>query len=92
MKIPLFVLTLSVLFIFFSTSVTGREIVSFNDNWVFKKGPFPAEIKPDAPELAGEWEKVEIPHTWNADDMQNNKNDFYQGAAFTKKHTNQMKP
>lgn len=64
---------------------SGREVTDFTDGWTFKKGPFANNIKPDNPQLSDGWEQVEIPHTWNADDMQLNKNDFYTGNAYYKK-------
>lgn len=63
----------------------GRIVQSFNDGWVFKKAPAGDEWVVEVPRWAGGWEKVEIPHTWNAQDMQVKANDFYQGAAYYKK-------
>lgn len=71
-----------------SACALAREVSSFNDGWAFKKGPFPESLKPDAKELADGWETVEIPHTWNAQDMQTVKNKFYQGNAYYKKNFN----
>ncbi|MGV3765122.1 MAG: glycoside hydrolase family 2 protein [Chitinophagaceae bacterium] len=60
-----------------------RSIVPFNENWQFKKAAYNQAVKwLDAP-----WETVSVPHTWNALDMQTNKN-FYQGDAFYKKSFN----
>ena len=58
---------------------SARDKKSFNDGWVFKK----AENFPKA--MNNEWEKVKIPHTWNAEDMQVKKNIFYAGEAYYKK-------
>ena len=69
-----------------TASVWGREIVSFNEGWVFKKGPFPADWDPKEAASGGGWEPVDIPHTWNAVDMQTAKDQFYQGNAYYKKN------
>lgn len=63
----------------------GRIVQSFNDGWVFKKAPVANELAVNAPKWTDGWEQVEIPHTWNARDMQVKANDFYQGAAYYKK-------
>lgn len=85
MKIaPLFLHFLSAALLL-TASVFGREVSHFNDNWQFKKGPFPEKLKTDAKELSDGWEDVKIPHTWNAHDMQYQKNKFYAGNAYYKK-------
>ena len=57
-----------------------RYMVPFNANWQFKKAAQNQAVKwLDTP-----WETVDLPHTWNATDMQQGKN-FYQGDAFYKK-------
>ena len=33
-----------------------------------------------------DWEQVNVPHTWNADDMQKKTNSFYAGVAYYRKH------
>ena len=68
-----------------ATSLSAREVQSFNEGWLFKKGPFPPTIVKALPLWEKEWEKVEIPHTWNAQDMQTKYNDFYEGEAYYKK-------
>lgn len=57
-----------------------RYMVPFNAHWQFKKAAQNQAVKwLDTP-----WETVDLPHTWNATDMQQGKN-FYQGDAFYKK-------
>jgi beta-galactosidase len=57
----------------------GREVSPFNDGWQFRKAEnLPATLHED-------WTPVEIPHTWNAEDMQVKKNIFYAGEAWYKK-------
>ena len=45
-----------------------RQIISFNDNWLFNK---PGEAA----------EAVTLPHTWNAIDGQDGGNDYWRGTA-----------
>ncbi|WP_353329660.1 glycoside hydrolase family 2 protein [Bacteroides sedimenti] len=65
--------------------VQGREVLSFNTDWQFKKGPFSSEAMQAAQKWNSGWEKVEIPHTWNAKDMQVRINDFYEGVGYYRK-------
>lgn len=67
------------------TDVSAREVVTFNDGWEFKKGPFSQEPMKSAQQWNGRWEKVSIPHTWNAEDMQLKTNSFYEGDAYYRK-------
>lgn len=68
-----------------ATAAMAREVTSFNDGWQFKRGPFPTEPMRIAAQWDGKWEAVEIPHTWNAKDMQLKTNDFYEGVGYYKK-------
>lgn len=52
-----------------------RKILNFNDGWFFAK----TSRIPDA--LPTDWEKVELPHTWNAIDGQDGGNDYWRGTA-----------
>ncbi|AHF14365.1 beta-galactosidase [Niabella soli DSM 19437] len=61
---------------------TSRRVLSFNDDWEFKKGP--GNFGKDTSYLNQEWEKITVPHTYNRTDMQLDKN-FYTGDAFYKK-------
>lgn len=87
------------LFLFlFSASILGqgRDVTSFNDGWQFKKGPFNKSASVlNQTFTGGNWQSVEIPHTWNAKDMQqemanvtgfrNPQERFYTGEALYKK-------
>lgn len=61
-----------------------RKIISFNDNWFFKKT---AEIPESLPcdretgSIFPGWETVNLPHTWNAADGQDGGNDYWRGTA-----------
>lgn len=66
-------------------SAVARDVTSFNAGWEFKKGPFSKEIVRAVANWNGKWEKVEIPHTWNARDMQTRYDDFYEGVGYYRK-------
>ena len=52
-----------------------RHIVSLNVGWAFAKE---AEIVKSFPAA---WEKVNLPHTWNASDGQDGGNDYFRGTC-----------
>lgn len=64
----------------------AREVTPFNNGWEFKKGPFPTDAMQIAARWNADWEQVNVPHTWNADDMQKKTNNFYAGVAYYRKH------
>lgn len=65
--------------------VAARDVTSFNSGWEFKKGPFSTDPVRLSAQWDGKWEKVNIPHTWNAKDMQTQVNAFYEGVAYYRK-------
>ena len=65
--------------------LSAREVIPFNDGWEFKKGPFEENALKTAMKWDGKWEKVSLPHTWNAADMQRKAASFYQGEAYYRK-------
>lgn len=67
-------------------AVSAREVIPFNEGWEFKKGPFPENALKTVRMWDGEWERVSVPHTWNADDMQKEAASFYEGEAYYRKH------
>lgn len=64
----------------------AREVTPFNNGWEFKKGPFPTDAMQTAARWNADWEQMNVPHTWNADDMQKKTNSFYAGVAYYRKH------
>lgn len=64
----------------------AREVTPFNNGWEFKKGPFLTDAMQTAARWNADWEQVNVPHTWNADDMQKKTNNFYAGVAYYRKH------
>ena len=63
----------------------GRSVESFNSGWSFKKAPAEKELAVNARKWDSGWSEVEIPHTWNAKDMQVQADNFYEGVAYYKK-------
>lgn len=58
-----------------------RNTVSIQQNWLFKKGErqVPQEIPAD-------WERIDLPYTWNGEDGQDGGNDYFRGkGCFVKK-------
>ncbi len=53
-----------------------RQILNLNPNWYFVKdaSEIPAAIN-------SEWEKVSLPHSWNAVDGQDGGNDYFRGTC-----------
>ena len=54
-----------------------RNILNFNENWYFSKAQ---KTVPD--KIEGEWEKLNLPHTYNGVDGQDGGNDYYRGTCF----------
>lgn len=75
-------------------NVQARTVVPFNTSWTFKKGPFSNSTLDYNQLFEGKWQLVNLPHTWNANDMQTKeiksgslgKNErFYTGDAYYRK-------
>lgn len=66
-------------------SAQAREVISLNSDWQFKKGPFSTDASKVVAQWNGKWENVNIPHTWNAKDMQVKAASFYEGVGYYKK-------
>ena len=52
-----------------------REVLSLNQHWCFTKQ---AELPTTLPQ---DWQSVNLPHTWNAQDGQDGGNDYYRGTC-----------
>nr|WP_199156269.1 glycoside hydrolase family 2 TIM barrel-domain containing protein [Pedobacter sp. ASV2] len=72
-----FILFITCLIVQITAQGQSRKDINFNADWSFKKTKDTADHKLD-------WEKVTLPHTWNATDMQLSKN-FYEGEGIYKK-------
>lgn len=84
----------SFLLLFLVHTISAREVVPFNQDWAFKKGPFTTDPMAYSRIFQGQWQVVQLPHTWNADDMQlhetkvgtfRTKERFYEGDAYYRK-------
>ncbi|MDH5828198.1 sugar-binding domain-containing protein [Sphingobacterium faecium] len=70
---------------------TAREVIAFNQDWAFKKGPFTTDVLQYGNVFSGSWQVVSVPHTWNAKDMQvrndrfTSNEKFYVGEAYYRK-------
>ena len=54
-----------------------RKIININNDWLFSK------TQKNAPtDLQSEWEKINLPHTYNGSDGQDGGNDYYRGKCF----------
>jgi len=59
------------LLVFFASQfIFARQNIPFNQDWAFKKGPFTTSELNYSSLFKGNWQLVQIPHTWNAVDMQ----------------------
>ncbi|MFW5877547.1 MAG: glycoside hydrolase family 2 protein, partial [bacterium] len=56
---------------------------NINKNWSFIKEEVPEMLETDRSKLA--WEQVSIPHTWNYDDVVDEKPGYYRGIAWYRK-------
>lgn len=63
----------------------AREVTPFNAGWEFKKGPFPQDAMQAAAKWNAGWQAVTLPHTWNAEDMQQKVSAFYEGVGYYRK-------
>jgi len=54
-----------------------REVVSLNNKWAFSQKA--AEVPKRMPLF---WEKVNLPHCWNAKDGQDGGSDYHRGTCY----------
>ena len=66
-------------------SLSAREVTSFNEGWLFKRGPFSQDPVKVAAQWNADWETVNLPHTWNAKDMQVKADAFSEGVGYYRK-------
>ncbi len=52
---------------------------TWNDNWQFTKDAVAVAENVTA---TGNWETLDLPHTWNGDDGQDGGNDYYRGTCY----------
>lgn len=85
MNTKLYLVTLFFLLTSLSMFAHTRDVIPFNSGWVFKKAPASEELILNARTWDTGWQEVELPHTWNAKDMQVKAASFYEGVAYYKK-------
>ena len=56
---------------------------TWNENWKFTKD---AVTITDKTTSAGNWETLDLPHTWNGDDGQDGGSDYYRGTCYYAKN------
>ncbi len=54
-----------------------RQLININANWVFSK-----EATGIPSQIGENWEKVDLPHSWNSVDGQDGGNDYFRGTAY----------
>jgi beta-galactosidase len=64
-----------------SSTSTARKSISLNQAWWFAKDPSAAGLLPKNLK----WEKVNVPHTWNAFDVMDDVPGYYRGIGWYKK-------
>jgi beta-galactosidase len=62
----------------------SRIRVPLLTDWRFLKADAPGAQAPDFNDAA--WERIAIPHTWNAQDGQDGGNDYYRGIGWYRRH------
>ncbi len=79
MKANLIIL-ISVLFLVSNSAKSQERITQLiNSNWAFHKGDLPNTSSTD------NWEKISLPHTWNAKDVMDDEPGYYRGVGWYKK-------
>jgi beta-galactosidase len=60
-----------------------RLTQSINSNWLFRKDT--TALTPSQASAATSWEKISLPHTWNATDVLDDEPGYYRGVGWYKK-------
>lgn len=69
-------------FVLVTKAQNVRHIETINDLWNFHKGTIE---KPLSNNLDITWEKVDIPHSWNTEDILDDEDGYYRGIGWYKK-------
>lgn len=67
-----------------SPAMAQRLAQSIDANWLFRKGEATETPSQAAASQAG-WEKISLPHTWNATDVLDDEPGYYRGVGWYKK-------
>ena len=60
-----------------------RSITCLNNNWEFARDPYSNGLSMPGKTL--KWEKVNLPHTWNTEDIMDDEPGYYRGTGWYKK-------
>lgn len=60
-----------------------RTVTSINNNWEFARDPYNNGLS--LPGKTLKWEPVNIPHTWNTEDVMDDEPGYYRGTGWYKK-------
>ena len=85
MKKIVLCLILTVMFAIAGFADGKRQVINFNADWEFKKGNFSSDPIAFLESWNQKWNAVNLPHTWNNEDMQKKFDSFYEGEAYYKK-------
>lgn len=77
-------ITLFVIFCQVTTLAQIRTRYAINESWWFKKGEVPLGENLLTPTT--DWEKVNLPHSWNTSDVEDELRGYYTGASWYRKN------
>jgi beta-galactosidase len=61
------------------SQTAARTVISINESWQFHKGKNPNDT------LQDKWQIVQVPHTWNAQDVMDDAPGYYRGVGWYRK-------
>ena len=73
-------LTLSLILTIFSAAVTAKDYIELNDGWRFQAGTVDNGQAPTLDD--GAWERIVLPHSWNALDGQDGGGNYRRGDGW----------
>jgi beta-galactosidase len=77
-------ITVLVIFCQLTALAQTRTRYAINESWWFKKGEVPLGEYPSTP--ITDWEKVNLPHSWNTSDVEDELRGYYMGAGWYRKN------
>jgi len=64
-----------------------RQILDFNQNWLFEKDDWVGLNNASHEDWKdSHWQKIRLPHSWNAEDTFDNERSYYRGFGWYRKH------
>ena len=83
-KFVSFYITLTLLFLSGLIRAQGRTTYSINESWQFHRGDINKNTQLND---EGEWQIIDVPHTWNDQDILDETPGYYRGICWYKKET-----